>query len=186
MYSLRPPYDTHADNDVPHATAFANLQAVVHGTAHSLAQSPQAIDRLHLHGVGIFQYPRTERLFAPFRCKLIRISPDRRVWWFAVKQDLRVRIEVRTENLMPFAFATVRPGTLLEQGAEFAQLSPQLRGAETMIVTTVQQITHTDRSVHYLASPVVGNMTAVDDTVVKLYSLPATSESPSAAQPSTF
>lgn len=176
MYALREPYSKIPTNDARQADAFVDLQAVVHGNSHSLLRSPRAIDRMSIHGVGVFQHPRTERLFAPCRCTLLRVSPDRTVWVFALSQVLRIRIEIRADNPLPLAFTSVPVGTLLEPGEEFAQLNPQWRSSETTVITTVQQVGVKNCPVRYLATPISGNMSATEDAIVRLFTLPITAE----------
>ena len=176
MYALCEPYNPIPANDARQADAFRDLRAVVHGTAHCLFRSPRAIDRMNVHGIGVYQRPRTERLFAPCRCKLIGVSPDRTVWVFALTQFLRVRVEILAENPLPLVFTSAPMGTLLAQGEEFAQLNPQWRGSGTTVITTVQQIDVKNCPVRYLATPVSGNMSAAEDTIVRLYTLPIAAE----------
>lgn len=183
MYSLHPPCETPAADDAQNVVALFDLQAVVHGTAYPLSLSPDAIDRMHIHGIGVFQHPRTERLFTPCRCKLMRVSPDRSVWVFALPHELRLRIEIRTDDPIPYAFAVTQPGTLLEQGAEFAQLNPQLTGSDTMVITTVRQVISPGNSIECLASPISGKMSAIEDTIIRLYTLPIASPHQPEAQP---
>lgn len=169
MRSLRPPYDVIAEELQQTARITLTLPAVAHGIAYPLTLSPYAIDRMHTYGVGVYQVPRTERLFVPCRCIVLQVSADRSVWMFALNNHLRMRIEIRSDQPLPHGFAQAEPAQVLEPGVQFARLHHTLLGAETTILTSVQQITTGDSSPHYFASPFSGEMRASEDTVLRLY-----------------
>lgn len=169
---LRQPYETMTDAQIAAANMQQALRAVVHGDAYALAQSPFALDRMNVYGVGVYQHPRTEKLHMPCRGKLLHVSNDRSLWVFGVNNQLRVRIEVRSDQPLPLAYALIRPGSLVEAGQQFARLHHLVLGTHSMVVTTVQDVSSNDSAaIVYAANPVAGKMSAAEDTIIQLATL---------------
>lgn len=174
LRSLRQPYDVVSAPVEQPARPTLALAAPVHGSAYALSDSPYALDRLYTHGVGVYQIPRSARLFVPYRCILLHVTPDRSAWVFALNNHLHLRIEIRSAQPLPHVFSQVAMGQVLKQGEHFAQLHHALINPETMVVTTVHQVTveNPEHAVpHYLALSQSGEMRASEDLVLQLYLL---------------
>ncbi|MCC5878271.1 MAG: hypothetical protein JJU03_00030 [Idiomarina sp.] len=176
MQQLAPPYAFYpvpeGNNDPAHSATseLLTLLAPVTGESFAMAASPYAVDQLYLQGAGGWLRPRTQKLVAPARCKLLKISPCRCLWTFALSKSLRLYVQIKAAGELPYAHQQVKVGTLLRAGQTFATLSATVLKQHPMVLMTVQQVkSTTPLAISWQCGP----LSAAEDPIIKVYRIPA-------------
>lgn len=184
MQQLVPPYEfyrpSQADDGTEHngtehtsdvaGRALLQLLAPVTGPSYHLKDSPYAVDQLCLHGAGGWQRPRTQKVLAPARCKLLKLSPCRSYWTFALNKSLRMHMQIKAQSDLPLAHALIEPGTLLQAGQSFATISANALKQRPMVVLTLQQVKSTTP---LAVSWQTGQLSAGEDGILAVHAIPA-------------
>ena len=183
MQQLAPPYEffqaPSAEGDAEGIQASApdavergllHLLAPVTGQSYHLSESSYAVDQLFLQGAGGWQRPRTQKILAPARCKLLKVSPCRSHWTFALNKVLRMHVQIKAQSALPLAHALIKPGTLLQAGQSFATISAEALKQRPMVLLTLQQVASTKP---LALSWQTGQLNAGEDGILIVHALPA-------------
>lgn len=178
MQQLIPPFDFYQPPTAEDSATVNNsekpllhLLAPVSGESYHFSESPYAVDQLSLQGAGGWQRPRTQKVQAPARCKLINISACRSYWTFALSKSLRMQIQIKAQCELPLAYALVPAGTLLQAGQSFATISAGALKQFPMVVMTVRQVQSTTQAVAGIWR--CGQRSAGEEPILSLYTIPA-------------
>lgn len=182
MQQLIPPYDFYQPLSAEDSATLPNkeksllhLLAPVSGESYDLKTSPYAVDQLSLQGTGGWQRPRTQKILAPARSKLLNVSACRSYWTFALSKSLRMQIQIKAQCELPLGSAVVPAGTLVQPGQRVATISAEALKHSPMVVLTVRQL---DISQPMAAAWRCGPRTAGEEPILSLYAIPAYQTTP--------
>ncbi|MGX5914207.1 PTS glucose transporter subunit IIA [Aliidiomarina sp. Khilg15.8] len=156
----------HLLSELPAEPRLAQIMAPATGRVSPLDNEPYAIHQLGLLGQGVIYTPNTSRLCAPTRCKIVQVSPDRRIWLLAMPGHLRLRLEVTTQTTcpLPLVNASAKAGDVCDAGTPLCVLTTQCMQHQPQLILTL-----TAKNAAIALLPHYGRAMVAQDAILSIY-----------------
>lgn len=159
-------FAVHLLSEFPAEPRLAQIMAPATGRVSPVDNAPYAIHQLGLLGHGVICTPNTSRLCAPARCRIMQVSPDRRIWVLAMPGKLKLRLEINTQAPcpLPLANASASVGDVCDSGTPLCVLTTQCMQHQPQLVLTVSA-----NNADIALLPHYGKAMVAQDAILSIY-----------------